>query len=705
MILPGWGSRRKVALALFAGALATAAARAQEFVTPPDRVVVTADRTLISPEDGGVEVQTVERAALDAAPAARLDDILREQIPGFSLFRRSSSRVANPTTQGVSLRNIGPNGAGRTLVLLDGIPQNDPFGGWVYWSRLPPSAIERVEVVQGGGAGLFGNAALGGTIELFSRQFAGDALAVDAQGGSRNTYEGSIAGQRTVASGALVFSARADRFSTDGYPTIAADQRGAVDIAADSEETLFEAGARWNINATSALTFKADAFREDRGNGTPLTSNSTDAADFSASLDGELPDRQIAYQLQAYGQLREYQSTFSAVNVARSAETPSLDQYSVPAQSAGGSGTLGFPLGNANRVLVGADERWVEGETDERFRYLAGAFTRRREAGGRQFFTGLFAEDDWKPAPGSTVSVEGRVDHYVNDEGSRRETDLATGASTLNEKFDSQDGWEPNGRVGGTQQLGTEKARLRGSFYTGYRVPTLNELYRPFRVGNDITEANAALRPERLYGVDLGVEAEPAKTIHLSVGGFYNELHDPVANVTVAGGGAVVAPFGFIPAGGVGRLRENLGRAEIYGAESAATWSPTPQWALSLSYLYSHGTVESAPAQRTLEGKRLAQAPEHQLVASVRWSPWTRLQALGELRVVGDQFEDDLNTLRLDAFATVDLSLVYRFADGFEARAAVENLFDTEIQTGKSAAELVSIGAPRLLTLGVRWNY
>lgn len=696
---------RQLALLFLAAALGMQAARGQEFATPPERVLVTADRTSTSPVDGGLQVRTIERADLALAPATRLDDILREQIPGFSLFRRSSSRVANPTTQGVSLRNIGPNGAGRTLVLLDGVPQNDPFGGWVYWSRLPPSAIERVEVIQGGGAGLFGNAALGGTIELFSRQLAGNALALDAQGGSRGTYEASVAGQRSVASGALVLWGRADRFSTDGYPTIQPDQRGAVDIAASSEETLLEAGARWNVNASTALTVKADAFREERGNGTPLTGNSTDAADFSASLDGELPDRKIAYQLQAYGQLREYQSTFSAVNAARSTETPSLDQFSVPAQAAGGSATVSFPLGDGNRVLVGADERWVEGETNERFRYLAGAFTRRREAGGRQFFTGLFVEDDWKPAPGSTVTVAGRLDHYSNDNGSRRETDLATGAPTLDQKFDAQDGWEPNGRIGGTQQLWNENTRLRGSFYTGYRVPTLNELYRPFRVGNDITEANAALRPERLYGVDLGLETDPVKTVHVSVGGFYNELHDPVANVTVASGGGTVAPFGFIPVGGVGRLRENLGRAQVYGAETALTWTPTQQWVLALSYLYSHGVVESAPAQRALEGKRLAQAPEHQMVASVRWSPWTHLQALGQLRVVGDQFEDDLNTLRLTAFATVDLSLNYSLPLGWEARAAVENLFNTEIETGKSAGNLVSIGAPRLLTFGLRWTY
>lgn len=681
-------------------------ALAQEFATPPERVLVTADRTATPPEESGVAVTVINRAALNAAPAVRLDDVLREQIPGFSLFRRSSSRVANPTAQGVSLRNIGPNGAGRTLVLLDGIPQNDPFGGWVYWSRLPPSSIERVEVLQGGGAGLFGNAALGGTIQLHRHELAGNALTAEAQGGSRNTYETAVAGQYTVAGGALVFSGRADRFSTDGYPTVRADQRGRVDLAAASEETLFQAGLRWNIDASNSLTLNADVFREDRVNGTPLTGNSTDAADFSASLEGELPGSRVAYQLQAYGQLREYASTFSAVTLDRKLETPSLDQFSVPAQAAGGSATVSFPLGASQRVLLGADERWVEGETNEDFRYLAGAFTRRRQAGGRQFFTGLFVEDAWRPAPGSTLTATGRLDHYANDEGSRRETDRATGAATLDQRFADHAGWAPNGRLGGEQQLWNAASHLRGSIYTGFRVPTLNELYRPFRVGNDITEANAALRPERLYGADLGLETQVARdTVQLSANAYYNELHNPVANVTVAGGGATVAPFGFIPAGGVGRLRENLGRAQIYGVETKAAWTPSPPWQLSLGYLYSHGIVQAAPAQRALEGKRLAQAPEHQLVASVRWTPLAKLQSLAAVRFVGDQFEDDLNTLRLGAYATVDVSVTYEFLAQWQARAAVENLFETEYETGRSASDLVSIGAPRLITVGLRWSY
>ena len=632
---------------------------------------------------------------------------MREQVPGFNLFRRSSSLVANPTTQGVSLRNIGPNGAGRTLVLLDGVPQNDPFGGWVYWSRLPPEAIERVEILQGGGAGAFGNAALGGTIQLFSRQLAGDSVDAEARGGERGTYEFSLGGQKTAAGGALAFFGRADHFHTDGYPTVRADQRGPVDIAATSEADLLDGGLRWNLSASDILTLKASGFREDRGNGTPGTNNSTQAADFSAALDGELPARGIGYQLEAYGQLRDFSATFTSVNARRSQETPSLDQYDVPAQAAGGSATVSFPLGGANnRVLAGADVRWVEGETRERFRYLSGAYTRGREAGGTQVFAGAFAEDAWRPAPGTSITLSGRLDHYANTAGHRREYDLATGATTLNGHFADRDGWVADGRLGGSQALGPGGAtRLRGSVYTGFRVPTLNELYRPFRVGNDITEANAALRPERLYGAELGVESQPAKSLRLTLGAYYNELQDPVANVTVANGPANVAPFGAIPAGGVGRLRENLGRADIYGVETTAAWTPAPPWQFSASYLYSHGVVAAAPTPPPHEGKRLAQAPEHQFVAGVRWTPFPKWQAQAQLRVVGDQFEDDLNTQRLAPYATVDVAVSYEFAAGWQARITVENLGNAEIETGKSAAGLVSVGEPRLLTVGVRWSY
>ena len=123
-------------------------------------------------------------ARVTATPALTVDDALR-QVPGFSLFRRSGSRVANPTAQGASLRGVGPSGASRTLVLADGVPLNDPFGGWVYWSRLPRRPSKGSRWSKAGASDLYGSAALGGVVQAFTRTEA-PAVTVEASGGNES---------------------------------------------------------------------------------------------------------------------------------------------------------------------------------------------------------------------------------------------------------------------------------------------------------------------------------------------------------------------------------------------------------------------------------------------------------------------------------------------------------------------------------------
>ncbi len=112
------------------------AQEASEEVIQLEPGVVTATRTEQQLKDVAANVTVYTKEDIEKSAAQTVDDFLR-QLPGFSLFRRSSSLVAHPTTQGVSRRGIGPSGVSRTLVLLDGVPLNDPFGGWVYWSKVP----------------------------------------------------------------------------------------------------------------------------------------------------------------------------------------------------------------------------------------------------------------------------------------------------------------------------------------------------------------------------------------------------------------------------------------------------------------------------------------------------------------------------------------------------------------------------------------
>ncbi len=664
-------------------------------------VVVTADRLPAEAGDEPFSSITISREQLRAAPQLRLDDILRNAAPGFSLFRRSSSRAVHPTVQGVSLRNLGPNGAGRTLVLLDGIPLNDPFAGWVPWSRVPPSSLREVIVTPGGGAGLFGNAALAGTIYLLSEEQAGNAAQLLGTIGNRDTYEASLDARIEVERFNL--STFVDRFETGGYPVLQADQRGPVDTAADATSWIWQSRLGAKIDEQTQLSITASAFDEDRSNGTRLTRNSSAGQDLSATLDRHIPALDANVRLQAYAQRRRFSSTFSSVNADRTEETLTLDQYDVPATAAGGSAVWSQSLGEDHRFVGGADWRWVEGETNENFLRIDDAFTRFRNAGGRQLFVGAFLEDHWSISKAVRLVAGGRLDYWRQYDGLRIERNRTTGATLRDEQFAGQDGISPNGRLGLTVQL-TRTLRARGAAYTGFRVPTLNELYRPFRVGNDITEANAALEPERLYGAEVGVEWEPVERFSYSITGFYNQLHDAVGNVTIANGPGTFDPGGFVPAGGVLRQRRNLDRVEVLGIETKLAWRFAEDWRLRAQYLYTHPTVARASEARQIEGNLLAQAPEHTAVAALEWTPG-RWQVGAQVRYAGRQFEDDSNTLPLASFATVDLSLGYEFNEHLTGSLHVENLFDTETEVGKTASGLVSIGPPRLFSLTVALGF
>ena len=667
---------------------------AQEAVS--DTIVVRADRLPVATAGVPFSLQEVTREELRRAPQLRLDDVLRARVPGFSLFRRSSSRVANPTTQGVTLRNFGPSGAGRTLVLLDGIPLNDPFAGYVLWNQAPPALLDAVLVTPGGGAGLFGNAALAGTIFLHSRRAEKDAAMAQATIGNAETYGVSVAGD--LVDERVRLSLFAETFFTGGYPVLQANQRGLVDTNASSESDLLQLATHFALTRGSSLQLQARAFREERGNGTRFTRNDTSGADVSAVFTTQVPRLNAEMRLTAYGQWRKYRSMFSSVNGARDIETPALDQFDVPADAAGGSAVWSMVLA-PHVITLGADARWVAGETREAFRFIGNDFTRIRHAGGEQVFVGAFAEDTWQLTTAAKIVGSFRVDHWQLFDARRTERDRATGATTLAASFPDRDGYSVNGRLGASLDI-TNELRVRGTGYTGFRVPTLNELYRPFRVGNAVTEANAELEPERLVGGELGVEWRPADRVRFAGTAFYNRLQDAIGNITIGVGPGTFNPGGFIPAGGVLRQRQNVALVTAPGLELVADWQVATTLSLRGTYLFTQPTIARA-AETDLIGNLLAQTPEHVFTAAIEWKPAPRWLLTAQTRYTDRQFEDDQNTTELAAFWIVDAAISYDFSDNYSAALKIENLLDTEVETGKSLDGLVSIGAPRLVSLQV----
>ena len=269
--------------------------------------------------------------------------------------------------------------------------------------------------------------------------------------------------------------------------------------------------------------------------------------------------------------------------------------------------------------------------------------------------------------------------------------------------FPDRSGYSLNGRLGAIGNV-TEQIALRAAAYTGFRVPTLNELYRPFRVGNVITEANAALDPERLVGGEAGIDWRPLKPLHFEATVFYNRLENAIGNITIGVGPGNFDPGGFIPAGVTLRQRQNIDLVTAPGFEFTSDWQVAAPLFLRLSYLITRPTIARA-SDSTLEGRMLAQTPENVVTAAVEWKPGTKWLLTVQGRYNSQQFEDDQNAIVLAPFFILDAAIFYEFSRKISTGLKVENLLDADIETGKSADGLVSIGAPRLVTLQLqcRW--
>jgi outer membrane receptor protein involved in Fe transport len=677
-------------------ALACLAPALQAQTVSLEPVVVTAARTPEAPGLVPFSVIVLNGDTLRAAPTETLDDALRA-VPGFSLFRRSDSFTANPTAQGVSLRGLGPSGASRSLVLLDGVPLNDPFGGWVAWSKVPRESLAGAELVRGGGATAWGNAALGGVVQLLTAP-AGDArLRVAATAGDFSTRSVELAVTEPVGGGTLQLAGR--DFATGGFNLVAPEDRGPIDTAAWSRHRWLT--ARWSqpVGDNAELTFTGRTFTETRGNGTPYQRNSS-RENFGSVVLHTQPAGSFAWNATIYAQDQSFASTFSSVNAARSVETPASDQFAVPAIALGAAWTGTWGQSDGAHTTAGTDLRRVRGETRENYSFANGDFTRQRVAGGTQDFAGLFALHERPLTADLSATFGGRLDFWSEIDGHRRETVRTSGATLRDDHYAGRDGVEFSPSAGLVWQP-AGAWRVHTAAQQSFRRPTLNELYRPFRAGSVITEANPSLQTEHATSAEFGIDYTRA-TLTLGATVFWNELRDAVGNVTVARGPGTFPLFGLIPAGGIGRERLNLDRVQVRGAELSVKWQPAPSLTLNASCLYDDTAVQHAAIAPALVGRQLAQVPRHSATLGASWRAPGGLTFTPRVRWLGRQFEDDENLLILGTAVVADLNASYALTPHAELFFTVENLGDARIETGRSTDGIVNTGTPRLAFGGIR---
>jgi outer membrane receptor protein involved in Fe transport len=638
-------------------------------------VTVTATRTDTRTGDTPASTAVLDRASLDVTAAPTVDDALR-QVAGFGLFRRTGSRTANPTVQGVSLRGLGASGASRSLVLLDGLPLNDPFGAWVYWGRVPRRGVERVEVLRGGSSGLYGSGALGGVVQILTRRPGpGRGLDGEASAGGAGFLDGVATAQATSGAWGGRLSAQALR--TDGHLAVAESERGPVDRPLASRQAAVDATVARQVGADGRVFVRAMYYDEDRQNGTPLQVNDTRIGLAAAGFDSG------PWSLRVWGSAQELRQAFSSVASDRESERLTRRQR-VPAEALGLSGQWARTLGERHHLVAGLEGRHVSGTTHETG-YIGGAPTSQLEAGGTQQSAAAFVEDRFQVHPRLLLTAAGRLDVWTQRDGHSFLTPLVP---TLTP---SRSGYPDRSETALSPRLGLlfralPTVSLTASAYGAFRGPTLNELYRGFRVGRTVTLANPGLTAERLWGGEVGaLLARGPLALRLTV--FDGEVRDAVANVTVETTPSLVT-----------RQRRNLGRARSRGLEVEGEARVGARAAVTAGYTLIDSRVTRFAPDPSLAGRQLPHIPRHQAVLQARYeSDWrVGLQA----RWVSEAYEDDRNTLVLDSALLVDLLVARRIGGGLELFAAAENLLDADVVVGRTPVR--RLGAPRLLRAGIR---
>jgi vitamin B12 transporter len=625
----------------------------------------------------------------------QLDSALR-QVPGLSLFRRNTSLSANPTVQGVSLRSIGASGAGRALVTLDGVPQNDPFGGWVIWTSLPSEDIEGAEIVRGAGAGPYGAGALTGVIALTER--TGTSATVDAEGGELT--QGRVAGAGNVQTGNVSIGASAMYQSVGGWVPVAPYQAGAADKPVTLNATSASIHGGVEVVPGTQITGRFGFYDERRDTGIANATSTAKGNTGSITIaNAEGPDT-IGWRIQGWYRDTNMSNVTSAVGAKRATVSPAGNQYAVPALGWGGNAAVRGTFDWLDWEL-GADARLADGESRELFGFAGGQFRSSRFTGGRTFVGGAYAEgasrvDDWL----FTAGV--RVDEWKNYNGHTIERTLSTGAVTLNSQPADSSGTVPTARAGIRKDLG-DGLYLRSAAYEGFRAPSLNELYRAFRVGNSYTRANANLKPEKLVGVEVGV-GDDQGAFTWDATGFWNQLNDGVTNVTLTTG-PVSFPDVTLPAGGLLLQRQNVGYIRAVGAEGEAQWRIDDMLALRGAFSVTDARVNGKSVTPQLTGKRPAQTPRMTLTAGVVVNPLRELTLEGDLRYETLRYSDDQNLLKLPAATTVDIKATLHVTERIDFYLAVDNLYNAQVATSEGADGVFTIDAPRAIRIGVAYNY
>lgn len=645
-------------------------------------VTVTAYREPLGELESPLTTRTLSRVDLQTAAPITMDGQVR-QLPGVELFRRSSSLVANPSSQGVSLRGLGSTSASRTLVTADDVPLNDPVGGWIHWEEQPELAVRNIDVVRGGTSDLYGSSAIGGVMNVELMRPTSSLAELRSSYGMLGTYDTGLLAQTRLGAWGLMGAGGV--LGTDGYIQEAPWQRGPVDIKSNvhAQNGLILAE---HIRGPLRLFARGSGFNEARANGTPYQKNGTRLWRYAAGTDWQTPqDGTLAVRV--YGSAEHYRQTFSSISNLprfgdpncsyRCGEIPSKFAL-IPDNELGAAAHWSQPMGTGLVALAGADVHDVRVWDKEQSFGATAALT---NLSVHQRDSGMYGELLWTHG-GWTVAGSGRVDWFQNYDGNKRQWTGMGWNPTANQPPQwNQTVFDP--RLGLSRKLGTHWA-VTGSGFRAFRAPTPSELYRSTQVGNQLTLANGLLKSERATGWEAGLASQwHWGTVRGSW--FDTQINRPISAVTTNPNSSPIL-----------LMRENLGQIASRGISLDFEVAPRRWMQVDGGYQYAHATVTRGATDL---GKWIPEVARNMGALDVRaFKPRIGTLSL-QSRISGRQYDDDANASLLHGYFKVDAYGSHSFGSRLELFATGENLFDRSIEVAKTPT--TTLGMRRVARAGI----
>ena len=617
------------------------------------------------------------REQVQNSPETSIDQIINK-IAGVVIPARPSTAI-HPTGQMLNIRGFGTSTNGLTLVLLDGVPINDPYFRTINWAQIPKERVEKIEVIRGGGAtSLWGNMAMGGIINIVTREPDNRTEFHVSTGSFDSQNYGIDTGYRFSNQWKVGFSY--DGTHSNGYQQVPAQYRHPEMTTTKSQTDNFYFNTIYTPTDFSRyfLTLQASQTAEDHST-YALAYNQWNT--YRASFGGKTSfTDDTSLNTQAWYQYTEMQ-TQNASNTSYTLATPTQGTPFISQKenshyySVGTSAYVQTAWHDLSDLKVGVDYRQI-GIHDPLNIYNAEAYQGNITAEAQHQFAGVFMQGVYRPfALPLDITVGLRQDYW---KAHHAKTYGHYAGSVIDNPLPNQSETHFNPRIG-VKYYVNDQLDLRAAAYKNFSAAGLNQMYRSFASGTGYTVPNTDLTAQTNKGVEAGFDFNLDR-FNLSGTYFSNKVRHYIDYAIVAKDCSAANNYCQTGVSSAQKISQyiNAGDAKMQGFELLANWQLFDRLSLNAGYTRTKAelTKTTNPASVTPVGKQLGQVPLWNISAGAAWQATDQLSLALQLKDFPDYWNNTAHTQKNEGAFTADVSVNYQANDQLKLYAIAQNIGD-----------------------------